>query len=160
MSRRRKDSVDSSVLNSSRPSSPAPSSSSGRGDEGLTRVKTEGVELGDEGVEEVVKTEDDGLTISSSDHKLPSANFVCNVALNKGRRRTLAKGLQLLNNHDVALQALCFPNRCLTTVGPKHAVVFTSEPRPFQDSIFHAVDVGREAGGNWTPNGSRRFYKT
>ena len=152
MSRRRKDSVDSSVPNSSRASSPAASSSSERRGEVLTPVKTEGVE-------EVVKTEDDGLTISSSDHRLPTANFVCNVTLNKGRRRTLAKGLQLLNDHDVALQALCFPNRCLTTVGPKRAVVFTSEPRPFQDSIFHTVDVGREARGNWTPNGSRKVLQ-
>ena len=110
MSRRRNDSVDSSVPNSSRPSSLAPSSSSGHGGEALTPIKTEG-----ENVEEVVKTEDDGLTISSSDHRLPTATLVCNVALNKGRRRTLAKGLQLLNDHDVALQALCFPNRWFTS---------------------------------------------
>ena len=27
------------------------------------------------------------------------------------------------------------------------------------DSIFHTVDVGREAGGNWAPNGSRKVLQ-
>ena len=101
MSRRRKNSLDSSLPDSSRTSSPARSSSSEKGDEEPTLIKQEGDE-----VEEVVKTEvDDGLTMSSSDHKLPAANLVCNVALNKGRRRALSTGLQFLHDHDTALQA-------------------------------------------------------
>ena len=34
-----------------------------------------------------------------------------------------------------------------------------SEPLRFQDSILHAVDVGREAWGDWTPNGPSKFLQ-
>ena len=34
-----------------------------------------------------------------------------------------------------------------------------SEPLLFQDSILHAVDVGIEAWGDWTPNGSSKFLQ-
>ena len=56
MSRSRQGSMDSSIPNSSRASSPAASSSSEHRGEVLTPVKTEGVE-------EVVKTEGEGLPI-------------------------------------------------------------------------------------------------
>ena len=62
-------------------------------------------------------------------------NLVCNLAcisINRARRRTLEKGLQALHDHDVALQSLCFPERALVTVGPKHAVIFTSSTTAFQ----------------------------
>ena len=66
------------------------------------------------------------------------------------------KGLQNLHDHDVALQSLCFPERALVTVGPKHAVIFTSSPTAFQEDIFYPIDVGEEARGDWTPNGARQ----
>ena len=86
-------------------------------------------------------------------------HLVCNLAcisVNRARRRTLEKGLQALHDHDVALQSLCFPERALVTVGPKHAVIFTSSPTAFQEDIFYPINVGEEARGEWTPNGARQ----
>ena len=85
--------------------------------------------------------------------------LVCNLAcisINRARRRTLERGLQALHDHDVALQSLCFPERALVTVWPKHAVIFTSSPSAFQEDIFYRINVGEEARGEWTPNGARQ----
>ena len=56
----------------------------------------------------------------------------------------------------MALQSLCFPERALVTVGPKHAVIFTSSPTAFQEDIFYPIDVEEGARGEWTPNGARQ----
>ena len=84
LSRRRKDSFDSSLPNTSRASSPGRSSASERGGE---EPRTSPIKPEEEVEVDLVKAElADGLTISSSDRILPVANFVCNLALNKNRK--------------------------------------------------------------------------
>ena len=34
--------------------------------------------------------------------------------------------------------------------------MFTNDTKHFQDPMFHCVDVGINATGNWTPNGARK----
>ena len=89
-----------SLPNTSRASSPGRSSSF---DHGVGEPKSSPIKCEEEIEVEVAQTElQDGLAITSSDHTLPVANLVCHVALNKGRRRILAKGFQQLNDHDTA----------------------------------------------------------
>ena len=59
-------------------------------------------------------------------------------------------------DHKIGSKTFSFPERALVTVGPKHAVIFTSSPTAFQEDIFYPIDVGEEARGDWTPNGARQ----
>ena len=104
------------------------------------------------------KSEPVGHEVKSEPVGHEPGEMVCNLAcvsLNRTRRRTLEKGLQALQEHDIALQSLCFPERALATIGPKHAIVFSSNPSVFQEDIFYPIDVGEDARGEWTPNGAR-----
>ena len=47
------------------------------------------------------------------------------------------------------------PQQMFNHCWPRRAVIFSSEPLLFQGPFFRAVDVGREAWGVWTPDGSR-----
>ena len=76
--------------------------------------------------------------------------------LSKARKRLITKGIAQLRDHDKALTNLLDVANLGTTVGPKHIVVFTSEPHAFQDPMVHCIDVGTGATGNWTPNGARK----
>ena len=43
-----------------------------------------------------------------------------------------------------------------TTIGPKHVLIFTNEPKHFQEPMFQCIDVGANATGDWTPAGARK----
>ena len=113
---------------------------------GLTLVKDDGADVGD-----------GGLVISSEDPNIVSQPVASSLAvLSKARKRLITKGIAQLRDHDKALKNLLSVANLGTTVGPKHIVVFTSEPGAFQDPITHCIDVGTGAIGPWTPNGARK----
>ena len=107
-----------------------------------------------------LKKEDVGLIISSEpprSEREGGFRSVCSMAeLSKPRRKLITKGISQLRDHDKALKRLLDVSNIGTTVGPKHLVMFTSEPKHFQDPMVHCVDVGIGATGNWTPNGARK----
>ena len=103
------------------------------------------------GIKPQVDGDDDGLVISSEG---PGTGFrsVCSLAvLSKPRKRSITKGINQLRDHDKALRRLLEVSNLGTTVGPKHIVIFTSEPKHFQDPMCHTIDVGVDAKGDWTP---------
>ena len=112
---------------------------------GLTPVKNDGGDVGD-----------GGLVISSEDPNTQSQPVASLAVLSKARKRVVTRGITQIRDHDKALKNLLCVSNLGPTVGPKHIVVFTSEPGTFQDPIIHCIDVGTSATGPWTPNGARK----
>ena len=112
---------------------------------GLTLVKDDGGDVGD-----------GGLVISAEDPNTQSQPVASLAVLSKARKRVVTRGITQLRDHDKALKNLLCVGNLGTTGGPKHIVVFTSEPGTFQDPITHCIDVGASATGPWTPNGARK----
>ena len=103
------------------------------------------------------KEGDAGLVISSEDPLRPGFESVGSMAvLSKARKKLVTKGISRLSDHDKALKHLLDVGGIGTTIGPKHIVMFTSDPKHFQDPMFHCVNVGSNATGDWTPNGARK----
>ena len=112
---------------------------------GLTLVKDDGGDVGDS-----------DLVISPEDPNTQSQPVASLAVLSKARKWVVTRGTTQLRDHDKALKNLLCVSNLGTTVGPKHIVVFTSEPGTFQDPITHCIDVGVSATGPWTPNGARK----
>ena len=110
----------------------------------------------DSGSEGEAGVDGGGLVISSEDPNTRTQPVASLAVLSKARKRVVTRGITQLRDHDKALKNLLCVSNLGTTVGPKHIVVFTSEPGTFQDPITHCVDVGISAKGPWTPNGARK----
>ena len=78
------------------------------------------------------------------------------AVLSKARKKLVTKGISQLRDHDKALKHLLDVACIGTTIGPKHIIMFTNDTKHFQDPMFHCIDVGVNATGNWTPNGARK----
>ena len=51
-------------------------------------------------------------------------------------RKVIVSGPNQLGEHDTALRSLLYPEQCLVTGGPKHAVAIASHPSAFQDPMI------------------------
>ena len=98
----------------------------------------------------------EGLVISSEDPGTAFRSVCSSAVLSRARKSLITTGITQLRDHDKALKSLLSISNLGTIVGPKHIVVFTSEPHSFQDPMVHCSNVGTIAAGRWTPNGARK----